>query len=65
MWIWDYNITKNWRPKKAEEWQWFLVRKINVGDFKGIKKEMLEKYFPKIKRWLDPGKRAMIKYFLK
>lgn len=64
MWIWDYKINKNWQPKTDGDWQWLLVRKINYGDFKGIKKDMLKKYFPKIKKWLDLGKRAMIENFL-
>lgn len=64
MWVWDYKINKNWKPKTDEDWQWFLVRRINFGDFKGLKKEMLRKYFPKIKKWLDPGKRDMIENFL-
>lgn len=63
--IWDYKISKNWQPKSDFEWQWFLIRKINYGDFKGITKEKLKKYFPKIKKFLDEGKRLMIEYFLK
>ena len=62
--IWDYKLSKNWRPKDDFEWQWFLIRKINYGDFKGIKKEKLKKYFPQIKKFLDEGKRLMIEYFL-
>ena len=64
MWIWDYKIDKNWKPKTDEDWEWFLVRKINYGDFTGIKKETLKKYFPKIKKQLDFGKRVMIGHFL-
>lgn len=62
--IWDYKIDQKWRPKTDQEWRWFLVRKINYGEFKGIKREVLEKYFPRIKNLLDPGKRNMIEYFL-
>lgn len=65
MWIWDYKINKNWKPRTGEDWKWFLVRKINFGDFKGIKKETLRKYFPGIKKWLDLGKRQMIENFLR
>ena len=64
MWIWDYNIKKNWQPRTTEEWEWFLVRKINYGDFKGLKKEVVAKHFPKIKTLLDPGKRDMLEYYL-
>lgn len=62
MWIWDYNI-KNWQPKTDKEWEWFLVRKINYGDFKGLKTGILKKYLPKIKKRLDPGKKAMLENF--
>lgn len=64
MWNWDYNINSNWRPDTKKQWEWFLVRKINYGDLKGLKKETVAKFFPKIKRLLDPGKREMLTYFL-
>jgi hypothetical protein len=63
--IWDYQIPNNWRPKSEAEWEWFLVRKINYGDWQGISQKALKKFFPKIKDKLDPGKREMIKNFLK
>lgn len=62
--IWDYNIKNNWQPQTREQWEWFLVRKINYGDLKGLKKEIVVQYFPKIKKLLDPGKREMLAYFL-
>lgn len=65
MQVWDYKIDKNWKPKTQKEWEWFLVRQINYGNFKGIKKEVIKRFFPEIKKLLDPGKRAMIEYFLK
>jgi len=40
-----------------------LIRKINYGDFKGLKKEVVRKYFPKIKEKLDPGKRKMLEIY--
>lgn len=64
MWIWDYKLPKSWKPKTDREWQWFLVRKINYGDFAGVTKEMIKKFFPKIQKMLDPGKRAMLEHFL-
>ena len=64
MWNWDYDLAKNWQPKTPEEWEWFLVRKINYGDFGGLKKNILKKYFPKIAKRLDPGKKAMFANFL-
>lgn len=64
MWIWDYNIKNNWQPHTTKQWEWFLVRKINYGDLKNLKKETVAKYFDKIKKLLDPGKREMLAYFL-
>ncbi|MBI2430617.1 MAG: nucleotidyl transferase AbiEii/AbiGii toxin family protein [Candidatus Levybacteria bacterium] len=63
MWVWDYNIKNNWQPTTDQEREWFLVRKINYGDFKGVKKDMLKKHFQQIQYRLDPGKRAMIENF--
>lgn len=63
--IWDYKINKNWQPKTTEEWQWYLVRKINTDDLIGINKAILEKYFPLIKERIDIGKKNLIEYFLK
>lgn len=65
MYTWDYNLDKNWRPTTHTEWEWFLVRKINYGDFIGLKKATVRQYFPVIKNRLDPGKRAMFENFLK
>lgn len=62
--IWDYKINKNWRPKSDREWQWYLVRKINNEDLKGINKTVLKKYFPQIEKKLDKGKRELIRLFL-
>ena len=63
--VWDYNLPKNWQAETDQEWEWFLVRKINYGDFAGLKRDILKKYFNKIKRQLDPGKQIMIANFLK
>lgn len=65
MWIWDYKLKNKWQPKTDREWLWFLVRKINYGDFKGLKKKVVLKYLPKIKKLLDPGKRIMLEDFFK
>lgn len=65
MWIWDYKIKEKWQPLTDGEWRWFLVRKINYGDFKGLKKRVVAKYLTKIKQFLDPGKRAMLEDFFK
>ena len=65
MWIWDYQLAKTWKPKTPKQWEWFLVRKINYGDFAGLTKKVIRKHFARIAPWLDPGKRAMLDYFLR
>lgn len=64
MWNWDYDLPRNWRPKTHAQWEWFLVRKINYGDFGGLTKEVIKKYFPKIRKLLDPGKKALLQNYL-
>lgn len=61
---WDYQLGKNWKPTTKEEWIWFLVRKINYNDLRGIKKEDIKHFFVKIKSQLDPGKRIMLEKFI-
>ena len=66
MYNWDYEIEENWRPKTKREWIWYLERKINYDDWKGLKKEMIKKYFPYLKKQLDPGKKELFEnYFEK
>ena len=62
---WDYQLPKTWQPTKDNEWEWFLVRKINYGELTGLKKAIIKQYFPKIKTRLDPGKRAMLEDYFK
>ncbi|MDO8626143.1 MAG: hypothetical protein Q7K39_01640 [Candidatus Magasanikbacteria bacterium] len=60
--LWDYKITKNWRPKTAPEWRWFLERKINYGELRGLDPLMIKKFLPKLH--IDPGKKlALVNYF--
>lgn len=61
---WDYDLPKNWKPKTDDQWTWFLVRKINYNDLTGLNKDIIQKYFTKIKRQLDPGKRILLEHFL-
>ncbi len=61
--LWDYTLLKNWCPRTADEWQWFLERKINYGDFKGLKATIVKKYWRRLR--LDEGKRLMIKSYFK
>lgn len=64
MFTWDYNLPENWKPQTQEEWAWYLVRKINQSDLTGFTKDDLAKYFPAVKKNLDPGKRALLEYYL-
>jgi septin family protein len=52
-------------PKNDFEWQWYLIRKINYGDFKGLKAALIKKYWRKIKKYLTPGKRLLFENFFK
>ncbi len=65
MYIWDYNLPKGWRPKNEKQWLWYLERKINYDDWQGLKLEIIKKFFPKLKKRLDPGKREMLENYLK
>lgn len=64
MWNWDYRLPKNWQPKTPREWEWYLVRKINYGDFGGLTTAAIKKHFKKIMKHLDPGKRMMMENYL-
>ena len=55
--LWDYKIPKNWQPPNDEAWIWYLERKINYGDWAGLKPAKIKKYWGKLK--LDPGKKIM------
>lgn len=62
---WDY---KKIDPKKlttASEMLWYLERKINYDDWRGLRLAMIKKYLPKLKKRLDPGKRAMLEMYIK
>ena len=61
--LWDYNLPKNWKPETEEQWLWYLERKINYDDWQGLKREIIKKYFPKLKKRLDPGKRKMLEFY--
>lgn len=64
MFIWDYNLPNNWRPQTPEQWEWYLVRKINYNDLAGLKKTTIKEYFLQIKNKLDTGKRILLEYYL-
>lgn len=61
--LWDYKLPKNWKPKTDEAWIWYLERKINYGDFNGLKAAVVKKYFRKLR--LDEGKRLMFENYFR
>ena len=63
-WAWDYDLPDDWQPKTDAEWEWYLVRKINYEVFDGLNKPIIAKYFTHIARYLDPGKREILEYYL-
>jgi fibronectin type 3 domain-containing protein len=63
--VWDYKLPKNWEPENDFEWQWYLIRKINYGDFKGLKIALIKKHWRKIKKYLTSSKRLLPENFFK
>lgn len=61
MHVWDYNIPKNWKPKSEEAWIWYLERKINYGELRGLDPKTIKKYFTLLK--LDEGKKQVIESY--
>lgn len=63
MWNWDYDLKKNWQPKTAGEWEWYLTRLINYGLGKRrLNPTTLRKYLPNLK--IDPYKKKYLEYIL-
>lgn len=61
--LWDYDIPKNWKPKDDAGWTWYLERKINYGDWKGLDPACIKRYFKKLR--IDPGRRLMLNAYFK
>lgn len=61
--VWDYQLSKDWKPKTDAEWQWFLVRKLQYRDFYELPKEKIRKYLPRIKDKLEPAVTAMLETY--
>ena len=64
MWVWDYNLPKNWQPKTDFEWRWYLTRAINYG-LAGQRLDplFLKKHLPYLK--IDPHKKKFLEFILK
>lgn len=64
MQAWDYKIKTGWKPRTDREWIWYLERKINYDDWRGLDPEIIRRYRRKLK--LDTGKKLMLEaYFNK
>lgn len=56
--FWDYDIPEGWKPKTEDGWIWYLERKLNHGDFKGLDPRIVKRYLPKLR--LDEGRRLLL-----
>ncbi len=63
--LWDYHLPKNFKPETEREWFWYLARKINYEDWKGLKIGVIKKFFPRLKKYLDPGKKLLLENFFR
>ena len=62
---WDYHIAQDaWMPRTETEWLWYLERKINYDDWRGLKKEWILGRWENLQKRLDPGKRVMLGEYL-
>ena len=62
-WNWDYDLPDDWQPITDKEWEWFLVRKLNYGDYGGLTRAIIKNYFHAIKPQLDPSIRALFENY--
>lgn len=60
--IWDYDVDKM-DFSDPDVLKWYLERKIDYNDWRGIKFEHLKKYLPELN--IDRGKRELLEYFVK
>ena len=56
--IWDYDI-KSIDFDKPAQLRWYLARKINFGDWKGLDTSLVEKHLDKLD--IDPALKKMLK----
>ncbi|MEM3068194.1 MAG: hypothetical protein QXX91_06115, partial [Thermoplasmata archaeon] len=59
----DYQINTKWQPKTSAEWIWYLERKNNYDDWKGLKAKNIRKYFSKLR--LNPDKKLLLRAYFK
>ncbi len=63
-WNWDYDLPDDWKPTTDAEWVWYLVRKLNYNDLTDLNRDILARYVGKLDNELDPGKRALLEYYV-
>ncbi len=61
--LWDYTLKKGWKPRNDFEWCWYLERKINYDDWKGLKKEDIKKHYNRLN--LHSAKKLMLEAHFK
>ena len=60
---WDYHLPKNWTPKTDGEWRWYLERRINYDDLRGLEIQRVKKFLPYLK--IDDGKKMLFEAYFK
>jgi len=58
---WDYKLPKNWKPKTNREWRWYLERRIQYGDVKGLSAARIQEYLPQLR--IDPTVKSLFKHY--
>lgn len=61
--LWDYTLPKGWKPRTVGATLWYLERRINYGDWKGLDPKQIKVRFNKLH--LDPAKRLLLKNYFK
>ena len=60
--FWDYDL-RNANLKNPKIKLWYLSRKLQFGDFSGLKKSDLKKYLPKLS--IDASLKELLQNYLK
>jgi hypothetical protein len=61
--LWDYTVNRNVKPADKAGQIWYLERKINYDDWRGLDLKAVRRHFRKMK--IDPAKRVLLKTFFK
>lgn len=61
--LWDYQLPKKWKPRTAGAVRWYLERRINYGDWKGLKPLEIKTHLNKLR--IDPVKKLLLTNYFK